>query len=80
MKKGCTLKNEKFLRNGDIVFSVKGTIGKVGYFNDNRENVIPGQCFLIIRTKDEKVADSLGDCGFYLVNKENGFFVFLNDF
>lgn len=54
VKKGCTLKNEKFLRNGDIVFSVKGTIGKVGYFNDNRENVIPGQCFLIIRTKDEK--------------------------
>lgn len=54
VKKGCTLKNEKFLRKGDIVFSVKGTIGKVGYFDDNRENVIPGQCFLIIRTKDEK--------------------------
>ena len=35
--------------------------------------------YYFIRTKDEKVADSLGDCGFYLVNKENGFFVFLND-
>ena len=41
------------LQKGDIVLSIKGTIGKVGYFNDDRTDVIAGQCFAVIRTLNE---------------------------
>lgn len=42
------------LQKGDIVLSIKGTIGKVGYFNDDRTDVIAGQCFAVIRTLNEE--------------------------
>lgn len=60
IKRGDSRANRSRLMKGDIVLSIKGTIGKVGYFNDNRTDVIAGQCFAVIRTlNEEKYPQSL---------------------
>lgn len=54
VKAGDSRAKRSRLQKGDIVLSIKGTIGKVGYFNEDRTDVIAGQCFAVIRTLNEQ--------------------------
>lgn len=37
----------------DIIFSIKGSVGKVGFLHDAKDNYIAGQSFVIIRLKEK---------------------------
>lgn len=40
------------LKKGDIVLSIKGIAGKVGFMTEDRDDLIINQSFVIIRLKD----------------------------
>ena len=50
-----------FIKKGDILFSIKGTIGKIGLVNKDIPNAIPGPSLCILRIRDSSRinADSL---------------------
>ena len=41
------------LKKGDIVLSIKGSLGKVGIIREDRSDFMAGQCFAVIRSKDK---------------------------
>lgn len=42
------------LRKGDLIFSIKGTVGKCALVSEEPQNLLAGQSFVIIRVKDPK--------------------------
>lgn len=67
-KKGLKQLQRNLLKKGDIVLSVKGTVGKVGYFNDSRNDVSAGQNFVILRPKEDSVLSS--EALFYILKSK----------
>lgn len=49
---GLKQAKRNLLINGDVVISVKGAVGKVGFYKEGQKKVMAGQCFAIIRSKD----------------------------
>lgn len=45
------LKN--LVHKGDILIAIKGSVGKVGFINEEQKNWVAGQSFIIIRVKDK---------------------------
>lgn len=68
IKKGLKQLQRNLLKKGDIVLSVKGTVGKVGYFNDSRTDISAGQNFVILRPKEDSVLSS--EALFYILKSK----------
>lgn len=49
---GLKQAKRNLLIDGDVVISVKGAVGKVGFYKEGQKKVMAGQCFAIIRSKD----------------------------
>ncbi len=49
---GLKQAKRNLLIDGDVVISVKGAVGKVGFYKERQKKVMAGQCFAIIRSKD----------------------------
>lgn len=49
---GLKQAKRNLLIDGDVVISVKGAVGKVGFYKEGQNKVMAGQCFAIIRSKD----------------------------
>ena len=49
---GLKQAKRNLLIDGDVVISVKGAEGKVGFYKEGQKKVMAGQCFAIIRSKD----------------------------
>lgn len=49
---GLKQSKRNLLIDGDVVISVKGAVGKVGFYKEGQKKVMAGQCFAIIRSKD----------------------------
>lgn len=49
---GLKQAKRNLLIDGDVVISVKGAVGKVGFYKEGKKKVMAGQCFAIIRSKD----------------------------
>lgn len=49
---GLKQAKRNLLIDGDVVISVKGAVGKVGFYKEGQKKVMAGQCFVIIRSKD----------------------------
>ena len=48
---GLKQAKRNLLIDGDVVISVKGAVGKVGFYKEGQKKVMAGQCFAIIRSK-----------------------------
>lgn len=49
---GLKQAKRNLLIDGDVVISVKGAVGKVGFYKEGQKKVMSGQCFAIIRSKE----------------------------
>lgn len=49
---GLKQAKRNLLIDGDVVISIKGAVGKVGFYKEGQKKVMAGQCFAIIRSKD----------------------------
>lgn len=49
---GLKQAKRNLLIDGDVVISVKGAVGKVGFYKEGQKKVMACQCFAIIRSKD----------------------------
>ena len=49
---GLKQAKRNLLIDGDVVISVKGAVGKVGFYKEGQKKVMAGQCFAIIKSKD----------------------------
>lgn len=49
---GLKQAKRNLLIDGDVVISVKGAVGKAGFYKEGQKKVMAGQCFAIIRSKD----------------------------
>lgn len=49
---GLKQAKRNLLIDSDVVISVKGAVGKVGFYKEGQKKVMAGQCFAIIRSKD----------------------------
>lgn len=68
IKKDLKQLQRNLLKKGDLVLSVKGSVGKVGYFNSSRTDVSAGQIFVIIRPKEYSVLSS--EALFYILKSK----------
>lgn len=68
IKKDLKQLQRNLLKKGDLVLSVKGSVGKVGYFNSSRTDVSAGQNFVIIRPKEDSVLSS--EALFYILKSK----------
>ncbi len=55
VEEGLKQAERNLLKNSDVVISVKGAVGKVGFYKEGQKKVMAGQCFAIIRSKDPTV-------------------------
>ena len=48
----------KLIKKGDLILSIKGTLGKIGMVSTELENTIPGPSMCILRARDSALIDA----------------------